>query len=427
MACTRGFCQCPTGADFGGTPMKEHVKFQRRMAIEIFPVTILLALQYGALVAIPTVLYRTAPEALILEICGLGVGVAFVIEALLGPIPGRLSTATPSGFVTWNAAKWIMIVGWIASWIGVLLGQGTYASQIGTTSQSHLTAIFTPFYFWPLIGVAMSLWLRRESSISDRRAWIVIGINVVLELALSVDKAIVAPLFSFLLAIAFLAVITRMIRLRLIVVGLIVVTFAWPVLYNFRNERRISLGENVVAAQLQNAGQRLRLDLEMAQMEDVLGYTTNIGQPTFRTLIETGLIPRFLDPSRASVNTGSGFSVATGGASTSSDTATTFGLAYIEQRWAGVIAFSVSVAIFTAIAVRRRGAWALAMIGLVVQQAIWIEAAYPDFVAAMLQAIISLLVAVVFSVFFHRQLGKIDGQAESLDPLSWSVKRSGRT
>jgi len=62
---------------------------ERRHALEVFPVTILLALQYGALVAIPAVLHQTQPESTILGICRLGVFVAFAVEGLLFPIGSR--------------------------------------------------------------------------------------------------------------------------------------------------------------------------------------------------------------------------------------------------------------------------------------------------------------------------------------------------
>src|SRR5664280_1502592 len=122
---------------------------QRRHALEVFPVTILLALQYGALVAIPAVLHQTQPESTILGICGLGVFVAFAVEGLLFPIGhrfGRKVLVEPKRQVpaTWRGARAVMVVGWIAAFAGAFAGQGTYSSQIGTTSTSSLASLVTP-------------------------------------------------------------------------------------------------------------------------------------------------------------------------------------------------------------------------------------------------------------------------------------------
>ena len=125
--------------DDGDSP-RSSVKAERRSILEIFPVTILLGLQYGALVVIPAVLHQTAPESTMLSICGLGVLVAFVVEGIRAPIPNRTRLEAPSGWArasmgyrelpaSWRGACAVMIVGWIATWAAAFAGHGTYAGS----------------------------------------------------------------------------------------------------------------------------------------------------------------------------------------------------------------------------------------------------------------------------------------------------------
>jgi hypothetical protein len=55
-------------------------------------------------------------------------------------------------------------------------------------------------------------------------------------------------------------------------------------------------------------------------------------------------------------------------------------------------------------AIRREGPWALAVLATLVQQGLWIEAVYPDLLASILQAMVSLLVAVIFGYLFQKYI-----------------------
>jgi hypothetical protein len=380
-----------------------------RSGLELFPVTILLALQYGSLVIVPALLHRTAPEATILSICACGIGVAFVVEATRWPLGVRIGRQIP---ITWTATLWIMAVGWAASLTGAVLGSGSYANQIGSTPASHLVSIVTPFTYWPLIGVALTFGLRRQGRISSRTLWLTVGLNLILQLITVILIAILAPLMSFALTVTFLAVLTRSIRLRWVVVAVVLIPLVWPAMYNFRNHRREAQGANVTELNRHNAGSRLRLDLEMAQVALVPRIPDNIGQPKLGTLVRTGLLPRVFDSGRGSFNSASGFSVATGGPADSSDTASTLGLAYIEQGWVGIAIFAGLLSIAIGMAIRRRGPWALVALAILIEQGAWIEATYPDMLAAILQGLVSLAVAMAFAQLF-RSRGVVPGSARS--------------
>lgn len=386
---------------------------ERRSIIEIFPVTILLALQYGALVAIPAVLHDTAPESTILEICGLGVLVGFVVEGIRAPVGNRPRLETSSdrsrgsvGYrelpATWRGALAVMIVGWMAAWAAAFAGHGTFATQIGTTSTSKYAALLTPFSAWPLIGLAVTLGLRRDRRISNRVAFIALGVSLALQLAISIYYARLAPFMSFALAVAFLAIATRMVRLRWVVLAVLLIPLVWPVLYGYRNQLRVQEGEVVNPYATNVPSQRLRLDLEMAQLALLPNIPADIGQPSLPTLLRFGLIPRTFDSGRGTINTASGLSLALGEPADNSDTVTALGFAYVENGWGGIIVYVGISSLIVGIVIRRRGPWALAMLAVIVQSGIWIESVWPDMISDILQAFISLLAAVIFVAVFFR-------------------------
>src|SRR5258708_13470497 len=67
-----------------------------RRITEKFPITILFGLQYGALVAFPALTHDTEPLALIITICAVGVGAAFLVEALRAPLGRRAAPLIPT-------------------------------------------------------------------------------------------------------------------------------------------------------------------------------------------------------------------------------------------------------------------------------------------------------------------------------------------
>ncbi len=415
------------GASIAAAPVET-----RRLILEIFPVTILLALQYGTLVALPAVLHGTAPESTILAICGLGVFTAFVVEGIRAPIGPRAPRRLPPSWsgssigyrtvpATWSGARAVMVIGWAAVWAAAFVGHGTYAAVIGTTSTSKFAAALTPFDVWPLIGLALSLGLWREGRLSQRSAYVVVAVNLVLQLAVSFYDARLAPFMSFALAVAFLMTVTRLIRLRWVVLALLVIPLVWPVMYDLRNDIRTQQGAAVAQYSTTNPSHRLRLDLEMAQLAELPQIPADIGQASVPTLLRFGLIPRVFDPGRGTISSANGLSVALGGSPQNSQTETALGSAYVEHKWPGIVVYVGIAALVVGMVIRRRGPWALAVLAILVQSGLWIEASYPDMLAEVLQALVSLVVAVaVVNVLFRsdrRAIGQAD-TAPSSDPAA---------
>jgi hypothetical protein len=360
-------------------PIRRH-----RLLTEKFPVTILFGLQYGALVVVPAIIHDTQPLGLIITICLAGVSTAFVVEAVRSPLGPSNSKPIP---VSPNAAMWILRIGWLA-------------------------AIFTPLTYWVLIGTALTLAQAAQGLVSRTRAWWVIGFGFALELALSLRAAILNDVVIYSITVMFLAIVLGFIRWRWVIIALFTIPLVVPTLYNLKSQERSSLRNAAVPGQDLNYSQRLRLDREMAQVDDFPTVPAHdINPPSLPTLLLFGLVPRLLDQGRETLHTGENLSAAVGGSPTSSDTATSFGNAYIVQGWTGVFLYSALCALVTGMVIRRRGPWGLALLGLITSSCLLIEGAYPDMLAGLLQACVSWAAALLVVRLFHRKTGDVSGQA----------------
>jgi len=357
-----------------------------------FLVTGILAIEYGLQVVMPAVLHDTQPLSTIVGICAVGVASAFVVEFLLSP---TRKASKPGIRVTQRAAMAVLLVGWVATVAGSLLGGVGYLNQITSASASKSAAIFTPFQVWTLFGVALLFALARDGLVTNRRAVTLAGISLLLELALALRNAILGQAVSLAMVVVFLAVVTGVVRLRWILLIVVAGLLAAQPLYNLRNQERSALAQASVG-QDQSAVHRLRADLEMAQVGDFVQIPINFGYPGIGTLIRFGLVPRVFDRGRGSLNTGERLSIAIGGSPTNSTTATTLGEAYIEHKWPGVIFFGASAALVVGVLARRRGPWALVFLAIVVDSGLLIESTFPDLIASILQAVVSMALAIVF-------------------------------
>jgi hypothetical protein len=359
----------------------------RWLVTEKFPVTILFGLQYGSLVVFPAITHDTQPLGKILLICAVGVGIAFFIEAVRAPLGARNS---PSILVSPKAAMGVVFGGWLAA-IGASIANGiAYANQTTSASPSHLAALFTPFADWLIIGTVLVMAQAAQGKVSRARAWWVIIIGFALELILSLRAAILSSVVVYFFVVTFIAVLLRFIRWRWVIVALFAIPLVLPVLYNLKTQERSTISQAAEPGQHLDYGQRLRLDREMAQVADFrIIPASNIEPPSLPTLLIFGLVPRVFDQSRGILNTGEKLSVAVGGPSTSSDTATAFGNAYIVGGWTGLSIYSGLATLVTGMVIRRRGLWAFALLGVIAANCLLIEEAYPDMLSSLLQGCIS--------------------------------------
>ena len=225
-----------------------------------------------------------------------------------------------------------------------------------------------------------------------------------LELALSLNAAILSGVVTYFFVVAFLGVALGFIRWRWIVLALFTIPIVLPALYNFKTQERSVLTPVAQPGQQLNYGDRLRLDREMAQVDDFSTIPTKaVDTPSLPSLLRFGLVPRVFDQSRGTLHTAENLSLAVGGTATSSDSATTFGDAYILGGWRGVLLYSGLSALGTGMVIRRRGPWAFALLGLIAQYCLLIEEPYPDMLAGLLQGLVSWAVAMGFAQLLTRR------------------------
>lgn len=374
---------------------------RRRLVTEKFPVTILLGVQYGPLVLLPAIIHDTSPLSLLITICALGIGTAFAVEAFRAPLGPRKAKSIP---VTPKAAMWIVGIGWFAAIGGSITKGIAYIDQTTSAQPSHLAAFFTPLTYWLIIGTVLVMAQAAEGAVSRKRAWLVIFFGLIVELALSLRAEILGDAVSYFLVVTFMAIMLRLIRWRWVIIALFTLPIILPVLYNLKTHERSVSSQIADPGQQLNYERRLRLDLEMAQVKDFPTIpATNIDAPNLATLLQFGLIPRVFDQDRGTLHTGENLSVALGGSPINSDSATTFGDAYLVDGWAGIVIYSGLAALVTGIVIRRQGPWAYALLAMITQNCLLVESGYPDMLAGLLQACVSLIVAILMvQAFSHR-------------------------
>jgi hypothetical protein len=381
----------------------------RRMT-EKFPVTILFGLQYGALVVFPAITHDTQPLGLIITICAVGVGAALLVEAVRAPL-GRRNVKPIA--ISPKAAMWIVGIGWAAAIGGSITNGVAYENQSTHANPSHLAAIFTPLTAWLIIGTVLIMAQAAQGTVSRRRAWWVILLGFGLELTLSLKAALLSGVVSYFFVVTFLALVLGFIRWRWVVVALFAIPLVLPVLYNLKTQERSTISPVAQPGQQLNYGDRLRLDREMAQVEDFPTVPArNISTPSLPTLLLFGLVPRVFDQGRGTLDTGENLSVAVGGSATSSDSATAFGDAYIIGGWSGVILYSGLSALAAGMVVRRQGPWAFALLGVIAQTCLLVEAPYPDMLAGLLQGCVSWAAALVIVQLISRRAARKRADAE---------------
>jgi O-antigen/teichoic acid export membrane protein len=393
--------------------------FSGQWILQRFPVSCLLVLQYGPMMVYPALIHHTQPLSLILTTFVVGVSVAFAIEALLAivvPLRGGLKQS----ILTQPAALVIWLVGAVAQ-IGVSF-EGTYANQVEGVSESHLASVMTPFVPWLTFGAVMFIYLWREGRIGRTKVWLVLASVLVIQLAAAQRTAITVEVAVSLLTIGFAAVLLGFIRLRWIALGVVLIPLLWPPLYNFRNDIRHKQVPSVNVVNAPVASQRLREDLNFALIQHLPEVPDPSIGPSYLRLVRFSLIPRFLDPGRGTLDTPAQLSVALGGQSTTATTFTTIGTAYAINGWTGIVVFTGAMTVVMAIAVRRRTIWGYLVATILVMSGLFIESGYPDLLAAVMQALLSLVGAAIVVALVSRRRPKHGLEPAVVDRTSgdWS-------
>jgi hypothetical protein len=290
----------------------------------------------------------------------------------------------------------VTLIGALTLLTEISLGFGVYATQVGATAASPFTAFLTPLVPWLLFGCGFALASWRAGFMSRRATLLLVTVAVAVELTASFAIARLAPLMNFGFALGAGLVLVGFLRSRWLLVGLAVAVFIWPTLYTIRNETR----QAVIATALPyaDASNRLREDV-LLQQAAIFGQSLHVVGPTPVDIVRFGLVPRLLDPGRGSFSTSIDLNVALGGTSNSAETFTVLGTLWsLNGGYAAVLVYAAGAAAAFALIYRRLTPMRVALSMIFVSNILWIEATYPDNVAGLLQALVSLLVAMGFAV-----------------------------
>lgn len=366
-----------------------------RHAVQRFPITASLLLEYGALTLWPAVYDGNRYRGMIFALVGVALASTFVVELVFAGLQPSWGAARE---VRIRRAGFITLFGSASSMIGTFLGVGDYGfgTVSGLRAASHLSVLVTPLQLWVPIGVALSLYAYQRQYAARRSIVGIIGAAAVIQLAIVIRQATTVSLFELLFLAGSLALVSGFLKFRWIVILLIAVMIVWPVLYAVRNASRdATLGSTIAFAHTQ-ASSRLEDDREIAAAITVHQNGIQLqGLPSPLLVLETGLIPRALQPGRPVVDTTSLLSQAVGGPATSSYSFTGVGDIWFLYGWGGLVVAFAGFGLLGVLCTRHRGPFAFVLLGGLLYELLWIETTFPDAFAGYLQFAVSALVAFI--------------------------------
>lgn len=392
------------GDQIGSRNSIESSAFFPRFRWMKYPVTFVLTLQYGVLVLLPAIIEGDR-SSFVFWVPLVAIGVSLYIEWVASRFKRRSSLSRRPTTLTGLA---VGLVGVVAIALQTTLGAGTYAAQIGQLRTSALASLLTPFSSWSIVGAALILYSWSHKGCSRRQALAMLGALVLFEVVWSVVAVgRTAPGFQYALTVATGAVIVGLIRLRDVALATLVALVVWPLVFQLRQDTRRSVSGHTPTGQIEEASERLQLDLLLAYAEHIRVPSDELMAPL--DILRYGLIPRALDSGRPELAVGSVFSVAVGSTPQSSVSFTTLGSLYSQGGWLWVVTFSALVALVVTVLLYRDSTWAFVVAICTVWQLLWIETNYPQNITGLLQVLVSTagayLALRVWGMFFGSREG----------------------
>lgn len=296
-----------------------------------FPTTTLVMAPY-LLLFLPLAIWNDNPDTdFIIFTGGLAAGGAFLVEFSFALIvlserrtrrlPAAPATSTTSS--VWHGdrvavmARAVSMISITTNLAFVTLGGGTLTAQVAGVVPSGVLTLLSPFVSWAWVAVAL-LFSAHALGGMDRWAmvrWLLALIATQATLAYVTN--ITARTMVFLVTLAAVALLTRLLPRSWILGGAAVGAGIWPTVYEIRNTLRQANG--IAVAEDQTASDRIRFDEQIVRAAQY-GPGHDLGQPDAFSALRYGLVPRFLDPGRPAVSSGNLVNEFLGGSSTSSYT-----------------------------------------------------------------------------------------------------------
>lgn len=294
-----------------------------------FPTTSIVLAPY-ALLFLPLAIWNDNPQTdFIIRTGGLAVGGAFLVEAAVALVvigerrarrqqsPVSVLTARWYGSRVAAVARVVTVTSIVTNLTSVLLGGGTLRAQVDSAVPSGVLTVLSPFVSWAYVAVALIIAANALGGLSRWGAvrWLV---------ALLATQAIMAYLTNltaratvFLVLLATLAILTRLVPRSWILAGAAACAVIWPTVFEIRNALRRANGIDV--SETISATDRLRFDEQIGRAAQY-GAGHDLGQPDVWSALRYGFVPRFLDPDRPTISSGNLINEFLGGSSISSYT-----------------------------------------------------------------------------------------------------------
>lgn len=364
-----------------------------------FPTSMILVGTYGPYVVLPGISNGTIGPSI--GIVALGLFSVLAVEVLLFPLSARAPKEAPFSIGALSTITWIGVAATVLSARG---GARSYRAQIYGEGRTLLSSITTPLVPWVVIGLAFALLAYKAGQASKRDVTrlFVGSLGVCFTTALYSGILGSASLVMFPLAI--LAVLLHLIRFRMIFVGLVLATLIWPTVHQYRNQIRLNAG--VTEAQLGgSAYERFNVDRQLALLDQY--GKRDINAPSLPDVFRYGLVPSILDRGRPPVLIGQSINSAYGGSGRSATSLTLFANVYLAADWQGVALFGTLMALGLRMLLRGPPI-AIVIAVLLIETMLSIDSTYPVSVAAFLQQLVALLVALgALQMFGGRSRGRV--------------------
>lgn len=310
-----------------GRPRPRHTRRRRRSrgltpylvaAFQTLPVSSAVAAPFLILVFPSAILGKNPYMGFLIAMFALGVLPPLIVELLNSAmraalrLPSRAARIASSLKVakegSWLPAYRIgvglIFMGGAANILRARAGVGTIESQVGLTSAGGggFPLVLALVVSYDLLGTFIVTWCFAVRAVG-RAGWLTpVACAVAMKVIYVTLTGITAPLFDFLIGTFIAGFFLGIVRVRWLALGALAVAVVWPPFYQLRNEIRLERGVQV--SETVSATDRFALDRLVASGHG-LGTGQDVGQLSPLEVFRYGLIPRVLDPSRPSLDTGS--------------------------------------------------------------------------------------------------------------------------
>jgi hypothetical protein len=295
-----------------------------------FPTTSSVLAPY-VLLFLPLAIWNDNPQTdFVIRTGGLAAAGAFLVEAavalvVLGERRARRPTAARADVLRsrWFGsrvavvARAVTVISIVANLSSVLLGGGTLRAQVDSAVPSGVLTVLSPFVSWAYVAVAL---LIAANALGGMTRWTAVRWLLVLvatQVVMAYLTNLTARATVFLVLLATLAVLTRLVPRSWILAGAATCAVVWPTVFEIRNALRRANGIDVSDAV--SATDRLRFDEQITRAAQY-GAGHDLGQPDVWSALRYGFVPRFLDPGRPTISSGNLINEFLGGSSFSSYT-----------------------------------------------------------------------------------------------------------